>query len=242
MLASLEEQTSPNLAKRVFFFFFCALRFGEEGTTEQKSFKEFLARYSDITYLDAGENLGFGKANNIALRESDAEFHAFVNPDVVFLEDSLSMLVEYLRGNPDVGMVIPRMIGDDGQLLKVYRRDPTLLDALNRTILGNRLQKRDNFHTLQDMDYSKPFDLPFGQGSFLVGRSGLLKGLGGFDERYFMYLEDADLCRRVNQVSVLRYVPITTIQHKWERSSHKNGKLLLEHVKSYGRYFARWGL
>lgn len=242
MLVSLEEHTSPSLVKQVFVVDNSALFPGDQRAAEQKAFEDFLGDYPDVVYLDAGDNLGFGKANNIALQRSNAEFHAFINPDIVFLEDSLTQLVAYLRANEGVGMVIPRMIGDDGHLLKVYRRDPTLLDALNRTILGNRLRKRDYFHTMQDMDYSEPFDLPFGQGSFLVGRTELLKGLGGFDERYFMYLEDADLCRRLNEVSVLRYAPVTTVQHKWERSSHKNAKLLREHIRSYARYFARWGM
>lgn len=242
MLVSLEEHTSPVLSKRVFVVDNSALASGDERVTEQGSFKEFLTELSDVVYLDAGANLGFGKANNVALMESKAEFHAFVNPDIVFLEDSLTQLVAYLRANQEVGMVIPRMIGEDGELLKVYRRDPTLLDALNRTVLGNKLRTREYFHTMQDMDYTKPFDLPFGQGSFLVGRTELLKELGGFDERYFMYLEDADLCRRLNKVSVLRYVPFTTVQHTWERSSHKNAKLFSEHIRSYARYFARWGI
>lgn len=242
MISTLEEFTSPQLSKQVFIIDNSALPHGDALIQNQEAFQNFLEQYPDVAYIDARQNLGFGRANNLVLGESQAEFHAFINPDIVFSEDSLSVLVSYMRENPDVGMVIPRMVGADGRLLKVYRKYPTLIDAINRTFLGNRLVKRNYEHTLQGMDYTKPFDVPFGQGSFLVGRTSLLQELGGFDERYFMYLEDADLCRRVNEVSKLQYVPYTTVQHKWERSSHKNSKLMLEHIKSYRTYFSKWGI
>ena len=94
---------------------------------------------------------------------------------------------------------------------------------------------------MQDMDYGKPFQVPFAQGSFLVVQTGLFQQIGGFDERYFMYMEDADLCRRVNMASSLLYCPDTEVIHKWERGSHKDKKLRRMHVESMIRYFSKWG-
>lgn len=94
---------------------------------------------------------------------------------------------------------------------------------------------------MQDMDYEKPFPVPFAQGSFLVIRTELFRELEGFDERYFMYMEDADLCKRVNNVSSLWYCPDTAVIHKWERGSHKDKKLLKIHILSMFRYFRKWG-
>lgn len=198
--------------------------------------------FGPIEYIDAGGNLGFGKANNLALSRSKADYHAFVNPDIRFIEDSLSVLKSYMDDRQEVGMTIPRMLDDDGAIQPVYRREVTVLDAVNRTILGNRMRKRDRWHTLADEDYSIPFVVPFGQGSFLFGRTALLKRLGGFDDRFFMYLEDADLCKRVNEASCLLYCPDTSVVHRWERASHKNARLMKEHIRSYARYFHKWGL
>ena len=94
---------------------------------------------------------------------------------------------------------------------------------------------------MQDMDYKKTFPVPFAQGSFLVIRTELFRQLGGFDERYFLYMEDADLCRRVNEVSELRYCPKAEVIHKWGKGSHKNFKLFCIHVKSMIAYFGKWG-
>lgn len=193
-------------------------------------------------YVDAHANLGFGKANNVALGMVDSQYHVFVNPDILFISDALTALKAFMDAHPDVGMCIPRMVDADGKPLKVYRRGITVLDAFNRMIFKNRLHKRDYWHTMGDEDYSKPFQVPFGQGSFLFSRADLLKRLGGFDDSFFMYLEDADLCRRVNQVSKLVYCPDTTVIHQWKQESHKNLCLFTEHMKSYITYFRKWGL
>ena len=95
---------------------------------------------------------------------------------------------------------------------------------------------------MQDMDFSKTFQVPFGQGSFLIIRSELFKEIGGFDDNFFMYVEDADLCKRVNQVSKLMYYPGARVIHKWEKGSHKNRMLLKYHVQSMIYYFRKWGM
>ena len=110
-----------------------------------------------------------------------------------------------------------------------------------RMFFKNNFKKRQEWHTMQYEDYSKPFQVPFGQGSFLVIKTELFKRINGFDERYFMYMEDADLCKRVNQVSKLMYFPGATVVHKWQRGSHKNKKLFKYHIESMRHYFKKWG-
>jgi len=90
------------------------------------------------------------------------------------------------------------------------------------------------------LDYAKPFEVPFAQGSFLVIKTELFKKLRGFDERFFLYMEDADLCKRVNNVSNLLYCPETFVIHKWEKGSHKNFALFKLHVSSMVKYFLKW--
>ena len=103
-------------------------------------------------------------------------------------------------------------------------------------------EKRKAKHTMQYQDYTKPFRVPFGQGSFLVVRTELFKELNGFDDNFFMYLEDADLCKRVNQISKLMYFPNATVIHKWGRGSHTNKTLFKYHLQSMMVYFKKWGI
>ena len=141
-----------------------------------------------------------------------------------------------------IGMCVPRLVDEDGNLLAVYRRDLTVWDMFIRMFLKGAFKKRQAYHTMQDMDYTKAFDVPFAQGSFLMIRTELFKKLKGFDERFFLYMEDADLCKRLNQISRLCYCPDAQVIHKWEKGSHKSGKLFKLHVQSMISYFLKWGL
>lgn len=214
---------------------------------------EFLSEYSkeidilkdlkNVTYIQNQCNLGFGKANNIALAKARGQYFVICNPDIILIEDSFSKIIPYLEENPEVGAVIPRLVDKDMNIEPVYRRDITLKDIIVRYINpGGLFNKRRAYHTMQDMDYSKPFKVPFGQGSFLVVRVAIMKKLNGFDDRYFMYMEDADLCKRVNKVSVLEYFPSTSVIHLWQKGSHKDLKLLKWHFQSMIKYFRKWGI
>lgn len=188
------------------------------------------------------KNVGFGKGHNYVLALINSKYHAIVNPDIVFCEDAFSSIISYMEKEKDVGMVIPNIMDESGQRQLVYREELTVFDMIIRFLGGRIFKKRMFKNTLQDKDYSKPFLVPFGQGSFLVIRTELFKELGGFDEAFFMYVEDADLCKRVNQISKLMYYPGANVIHKWEKGSHSNLTLLKYHIKSMFKYFNKWGV
>lgn len=237
-VVSIEKYTSPVLTKQIFII--------DNGVSvslseDVEKFRYFLKDYQDIEYIDVGSNIGFGKGHNKILNVLNSEYHAIVNPDIILCEDSFTKIIEWMDENKDIGMTIPVLIDEKGNIQHVYRRELTIFDMFNRMILKNYFKKRSQKHIMQDMDYSKPFQVPFGQGSFLVIRSDLFKALNGFDDNFFMYCEDADLCKRVNKVSKLMYFPGTKVIHKWERGSHKNKVLFKYHLKSMKYYFAKWG-
>jgi len=237
-LTSIGKYTSSELSKKVFIV--------DNGVAvsdpkDVKEFKSYLEKTADVEYIDAGRNAGFGKGHNMVMPVMDSEYHAIVNPDILLCEDAFSKIVEWMDANKDIGMVIPNIINEKGNKQEVYRRELTAFDLFNRRILKGFFRKRFAWHIMADMDFSKPFQVPFGQGSFLVVRTELFKELSGFDENFFMYCEDADLCRRVNQVSKLMYYPGTKVIHKWEAGSHRNKTLFKYHVQSMKYYFKKWG-
>ena len=91
------------------------------------------------------------------------------------------------------------------------------------------------------IDKTKDFECPFIQGSFLVMRTDALKEINGFDDRYFMYAEDADLCKTMMKKGKLIVHPDVKVVHKWERASHVNFKLMRIHFVSLVKYFNKWG-
>ena len=237
-LDTMELFTSSEISKTVYIV--------DNGNTpeyekENREFQEFLKKYSDVRYIDNRENLGFGKGHNKVLPLIKSKYHCIMNPDIVFVEDAFKAIINYMEQDNSVGMVIPNITDEKGKRQLVYRKELTVFDMFIRMFCKWAFPKRIKSHTLQDEDYSKPFKVPFGQGSFLVIRTELFKRIHGFDDGYFMYLEDADLCKRVNVVSKLMYYPGATVIHKWGQGSHKNIKLFKLHLCSMKYYFNKWG-
>ncbi len=234
---SIEQHTSPDLKKRIYIVDNSGSDF-----KEPEDFIRFLSQYPDVHYVKSPENHGYGAGHNNVMDRLDSRYHAILNPDILLKEDSLKTIVGFMDRDDSVGMVIPRVLGSDGELQAVYRNYPTVWDMFIRRFLKRTFSERIAENTLQNEDYSKPFRVPFGQGSFLVIRTELFLKLKGFDEHYFMYLEDADLCRRVNEVSKLMYCPDTEVIHAWGKGSHRNLKLFWSHLRSMIYYFRKWGV
>lgn len=239
-LHSIEQHTAGCIRKQIYI-----VDNSEPKSREDKKaaadFKGAISAYCDVQYVDAGGNLGFGKGHNFVIPYLDSKYHAIVNPDILLIDDAFSSIIRYMDENSSVGMCIPKILDAGGTIQPVYRKEPTVFDMFVRMFCRKLFPKRVASHTLQDMDYTKPFPVPFGQGSFLVVRTALFKEMRGFDDGFFMYMEDADLCKRINQVSQLMYFPGATVIHKWEKGSHKRLKLFLHHVNSMRYYFRKWG-
>lgn len=237
-LRTLTEHTSAELRYLVYVVDNSCL---DEASEEKQDFIRTTKKYDNVRYVDTKANLGFGKGHNYLMKHLDSRLHVIMNPDIIFTEDSLSVLKGFML-DERIGMCVPRLVDTKGDLLQVYRRELTVWDLFVRMFAKNVFRKRFAYHTMQDADYTKPMRVPFAQGSFLVIRTELYKQLGGFDDRFFMYMEDADLCKRVNQVSRLMYCPYTSVIHKWKKGSHKNAKLFFIHVRSMIEYFRKWGI
>lgn len=228
---SIEEHTACEISRKIYIV---------DNSTNHNELSSLAEEYEDVVYENPGVNLGFGGGHNYVLPRLDSRYHAIVNPDILLKEDSFSVLLAFLEQR-GAGMAVPRLLDEEGSLQAVYRRELTVADMAIRMFFSSHFKRRQEYHTMQDMDYGKPFPVPFAQGSFLVIRTDLFRELGGFDSRYFMYMEDADLCRQVNERSSLWYCPDTAVVHKWERGSHKDWKLLRMHITSMFRYFGKWG-
>lgn len=230
LLDSIKKNTNPNLKKKIYII---------DNADDREKYSQL--QYSDVDYLYVGGNLGFGKGHNYILDKIESEYHAIVNPDIILQEDSFTKIIEFMERDTTIGMVVPKLIDENGEMIRAYRRELTITDMFIRMFCKKLFPKRMGYHELADADYSTPFQVPFAQGSFLVIRTDLFKELQGFDENFFMYVEDADLCKRVNQVSKLLYYPDTTVIHKWEKGSHKSKKLFKYHLDSMRYYFKKWG-
>ncbi len=206
--------------------------------------RDITAAYPKAVYIPA-ENRGYGSGHNramaIALREG-CDFHLVINSDVSFRPADISALVDYMEQRPDVGAVQPCIVGPDGTMHYTVRLLPTPIDPINRRFLPHWfLRRRNDRYELRHLDHSKEFNGPFHQGSFMLMRGDVLREVGLFDERYFMYAEDIDLTRRIHERYRTMYVPFVTVVHAYRRSSYHSLKMLAIHSVNMVRYFNKWG-
>lgn len=200
-----------------------------------------LNEYQNVEVIQLSRNLGFGKGHNAVLKQLDSKYHAIINPDILFGEEIFEKIIVFFEKHQDIGMVVPLLTDEQRKILPVYRRELTVWDLTIRMVFKKWFKKRQAWHTMQEMDYTKPFEVENAQGSFLVIKTALYKLLEGFDDRYFMYAEDADLTKRVNEVSKTVMYPEVSAIHKWEKESHRNFKLTRIHMASLAKYFWKWG-
>lgn len=196
----------------------------------------------NIEVIKLSENNGFGYGHNIALKYIDTNYHFVVNPDIsVESKDEIRKIISYMDDNPDVGMVSPLILNDDHTIQYLCKRNPTVFDMLIRRLSPNLFKNRQDKYMLLDTGYNKIMQIDYASGCFMVFDTELFKKLKGFDDSFFMYLEDADITRRVNQVSKAVFYPFSQVIHSWERGGHKSIKLAWITIKSMVIYFKKWG-
>jgi GT2 family glycosyltransferase len=198
-----------------------------------------------IRYIHS-KNLGYGGGHNIAIRESimmNAKYHVVINPDIYFDDDVITVLSKYMDQNPDCGLVMPKVFSPNGELQYICKLLPTPLDLFGRRFLPfkNFIKERNRKYELHFTNYDTIMEVPYLSGCFMFFRNSVLKKVGLFDEQYFMYAEDLDICRRINKVAQTIYYPLVFVHHEYEKGSYKDNKLLKYHVISVIKYFSKWG-
>jgi len=195
--------------------------------------------YRKVIYIKTHKNIGFGAANNLALKEALAKgfkYHIVANPDIYFGSEVVDSLYSFMEVNPDIGAVMPRVLFPNGKEQNLRRDLPTPLNLIRRRL----------FSQFSSNGNGKPctrvVDVPFLSGCFMFIRTSVLKKVDLFDERFFLYMEDVDLSRRIGEVSRTVFYPYVHIYHEWQRYSYKDLKHLLIHIESAIKYFAKWGM
>jgi GT2 family glycosyltransferase len=200
-----------------------------------------------VQYIYLNDNVGYGAAHNVAIlkSKSEADYHVVLNPDISFESQVLIEAYNYMDSNNDVGMLSPKIIYPDGTPQYMCRLLPTPFDLIGRRFLPSFVKplfyKSLNTYILKGLDYSKIHNIPNLPGSFMFLRNSAISEVGGFDEKFFMYLEDVDLTRRIHSKYKTIFYPQIAVIHALEQGSYKSKKLLQYHIQSAFYYFKKWG-
>lgn len=196
-----------------------------------------------IDYIFSGKNLGFGKGHNHILhllKKKKSEFHLILNPDVQFDSSIFQELISRLEKQEDLAVISPKSILRNGDIQYIARRFPSLKQLVSRFFKSKA--RGPQYQEYADQDLNQEFYPDFVHGIFLLFKSDDLLALNGFDERFFMYMEDVDICRSLKRMNKkILYYPELSIRHEYRRGSSKSMKLFLIHLVSIYRYFNKWG-
>ena len=179
---------------------------------------EIKAFFPEVLWLDSKENLGFGKGCNLAEKQATKPFLFFINPDTVVSRDSFTKVLDFMAEHPESGTVGCRILNEDGSIQWACRRSfPTIISAVSKTIGLAALFPKSKLLASYNMTYADPdavTEVDAISGSFFCIKRDLYEQLHGFDEDFFMYGEDLDLCFRTKAAGYKNYyTPSTNILH-----------------------------
>ena len=198
--------------------------------SEKDILRNFIENFSDdrIKYIFNNSNKGFGAGHNIVLQKlieenEKSEFHLMINADVFFEENTIEKIIAYMRKNSDIGQIGPKIYESNGEINKSCKLLPTPLNLIFRRFfpIKSIAEKMDYNYEMKWYDYKSTIEVPILSGCFIFIRTDILKDIGVFDERYFMYMEDYDLCRRIGKKYKVVIYPEVKIIHEHEKGSYK---------------------
>lgn len=181
-----------------------------DNNSSDSSIQKAKKRFPQFNYIENKENLGFGKANNLVLSNLKSEYALILNPDVKLGKNDLKEMISFMDENEDVGACSPEIVLPNGEIdLTAHRGFPTPWASFKYFFL-----KDDSLYHLTTRDFSKPHQVDAITGAFFLTRKSVLDRVGLFDEDYFMYAEDIDLCFRIKKAGFkIMYVPSVRVLH-----------------------------
>ncbi|WP_277182563.1 glycosyltransferase family 2 protein [Caballeronia sp. BR00000012568055] len=218
------------------------------GTDEHINWSEMTNEpWLRASIIEGQGNVGYGRGHNLAIERTTSRYHLILNPDIELDDDALFQGIAFLDAHPEVGAITPNIRSGNGAQQFLCRRFPTVLDLFVRGFLPRSLRapfaKRLAHYELRDAidDKNVFWDPPIISGCFMLYRTEVLKKLGGFDPRYFLYFEDYDLSLRTHEIARVAYVPSVRVLHHGGDAARKGFTHIKLFITSAIRFFNRFG-
>lgn len=196
--------------------------------------KIFCESFEGVSYIFSGKNLGFGTGHNLAFKnlKEKSDIHMIINPDVYFYSDEISSFLSWFYEQKEISLSTTKVCYPDGENQNIIRNVPTIVDLIKRKLKidSGELYIQDN--CIQDV--------PFAHGCFFIFKTEVFEKLGGFDERFFMYMEDLDIFLRAKKYGKTVINTNYKVYHEFRKGSSKSFKLLKYHVISAYKFFKKF--
>jgi len=213
--------------------------------------KNFQTQQKKISFLQNKKNKGMGAGNNFGIKKAQGQYLFILNPDVILEKQTIKKLYLTLKQNKEIGLIAPKLLNPDQSFQHSCFRWPSFFIPLyRRTFLAKLNQKKLNHYLYNNFNHNQEKEVNWIMGScFMLKKNIFPEQEKTFDERFFMYLEDTDLCYRIFQSGYkVIFYPQARVIHDHDRASAKElwflapftNKLAREHIKSWLKYFWKW--
>jgi GT2 family glycosyltransferase len=200
-------------------------------------------------FLINQDNPGYGRAvNRLVVHLGQLPpYIGVLNTDLSWQQGTFETLLNWLVAHQDVALAVPQLLDTDGSPQHLCKQHPTLLGLFSRRFIPERFKPRwlrlyDRWYVMHGHDYSKVLDVPYLSGCCMLMRSSAFLAVEGFDEAFFLYLEDADLTRRLALLGRTVHLPEAAVTHHWGRGNHRSKWLTLVNFHSAWIYFRKWNI
>lgn len=190
-----------------------------DNASTDDSLDQVQSSFKDVEFIENKQNLGFGKANNLALKKAESEYVLLLNPDTVLEKGVISKMLKIIEDDPTIGAATCKIVLGSGKVdLTAHRGFPTPWASFLYYVFKN-----DSLYHLKNMDMTKLHEVDAIAGAFFLTRKSVLEKVGLFDEGFFLYGEDIDLCYRIKEAGFkVVYEPsVFLIHHKGVSSGLK---------------------
>lgn len=209
-------------------------------------------RFPEVRFIRSPANVGYAGGNNLGVRAARGRYVVIMNPDITVRPGALDAMVAFMEANPEVGIMGPKLVHPDGSIDASCYRFPTYaIPIYRRTPLGRLASGRQavSRYLMEDYDHRTTRDVDWLLGAVLMVRRSALDEVGPLDERYFLYFEDTDWCRRFWQAGwrvvyytgaeMVHYHERLSAQGSWIVSPFRRSTRI--HIASCIKYFRKWG-
>ena len=216
-----------------------------DNSKENVELQTLKGNYPKIQIICNPTNVGFSKANNQAAKIARGKFLFILNPDTILKEQATNSMFRYICTNMATGALGPKVVNPDGSLQYSCRRYPTLWTGLfNRYSILSRLFPQNHFtsqYLMLDFDHNETSPVDWLSGCCLMIPKSVFEEVNGFDENYFLFNEDVDLCRMIYQTGKeIIYFPEATVIHKVSTSNKKtSAKVIIQRHLGMMYYFKK---
>lgn len=196
--------------------------------------KSFCGNFARVRYIYNGQNLGFGTGHNLAFKslKEKSDIHMILNPDIYFDSEEIFDFLKWFNSEKEISLSTTKVCYPNGTFQNIVRDIPSILSLLKR-----KLKISSGEINIEDNTVG---EIPFAHGCFMIFKSDIFEKLNGFDERFFMYMEDIDIFIRAKKYGKTVINTKYRIYHEYRKSSAKNFKLMYIHLLSALKFFLKY--